>query len=62
VLAPSFAGELVNNQRHGDLYVDEVPGLALAILRPATLVEVRVRLSGGESLETTLRLPDVVAH
>lgn len=61
VLAPSFAGELVNSQKYGDLYVDEVPGLALAIQRPATLVEVRVSLSGGDSLETTLRLPDVVA-
>lgn len=61
LLAPSFAGELVNSQRYGNLYVDEVPGLALAIQRPATLVEVRVSLSGGDTLETTLRLPDVVA-
>lgn len=49
VLAPAFQGHLVNSQRYGDLYVDEVPGAALtfvqlgggpalALIRPATVV------------------------
>ncbi|GAA4759187.1 hypothetical protein GCM10023328_48130 [Modestobacter marinus] len=61
VLAPSYEGRLVSNQSHGQLVVDEVPGLALALARPGTPVTVEVRLTSGHSLVIDLLLPDVVS-
>jgi hypothetical protein len=61
VLAPSYEARLINNRRHGDLVVDEVPGLPLALARPGTEVHVDVRLTSGEGLVTRLVLPDVVS-
>lgn len=61
ILAPSYRGGLVPNQRHGDLVVDEVPGLVLALHRPAELLDVRVQLTNGEDLSLRLALPDVTS-
>src|SRR5690242_17228900 len=47
ILAPSYHGRLLSNQRHGDLIVDEIPGLAFALARPPVIVDLRVRLLGG---------------
>ena len=41
--------------------VDAVPGLALALARQPTVVDVTARLSTGEHLATVLLIPDVVA-
>ena len=60
ILAPSYVGRLLPNQRHGDLIVDEVPGLASALARPPVVVQLTVRLLHGGSVETTLALPDLV--
>lgn len=61
VLAPSYRGALVPNQRHGDLVVDEVPGLLLALHRPGTTVDLRVRLTAGDDLRTRLVLPELTS-
>ncbi|MER7457490.1 hypothetical protein [Micromonospora sp. NPDC126480] len=61
ILAPSYQGALVPNQRHGDLVVDEVPGLVFALHRPAELLDVHVRLTSGEGLRLRLALPDVTS-
>ncbi|MFE9694702.1 hypothetical protein [Micromonospora sp. NPDC005806] len=61
ILAPSFENRLVPNQRHGDLVVDEVPGLVLALHRPATLVHLQVRLTNADELALQVRLPDLVS-
>lgn len=61
VLAPSHQSRMLSNQPHGDLVVDEIPGLGLALVRPPVDVHVEVRLSDGRALATTLRLPDPVA-
>lgn len=61
ILAPSFENKLVPNQRHGDLVVDEVPGLILALHRPAAVVHLRVRLTNAEELALQVRLPDVIS-
>ncbi|MEV0426488.1 hypothetical protein [Micromonospora sp. NPDC050495] len=61
ILAPSYQGALVPNQRHGGLVVDEVPGLILALHRPAELLDVRVQLTSGVDLSLRLALPDVTS-
>lgn len=61
ILAPSYRGVLVPNQRHGDLVVDEVPGLVLALHRPAELLDVRVQLTNGDDLSMRVALPDVTS-
>lgn len=59
ILAPSYRGKLVPNQRHGELVVDEIPGLALALHRPAMFVDVNVRLTGKKDLAMRVALPDL---
>jgi len=49
------------NQPHGDLVVDEIPGLAYALARPGRRATVRARLTDGSDLTTTVLVPDVVA-
>jgi hypothetical protein len=61
VLAPSYEGRLVPNRAHGDLVVDEVPGLAVALERPGTTVALHVRLTTGNELVTDLVLPDITS-
>lgn len=61
VLAPSLQGRLVTNQEYGDLFVDEVPGLQLALGRDPVEVEFQAQLTSGETLETTALLPDVTS-
>jgi hypothetical protein len=61
VLAPSYTGQLRVNQPRGDLWVDEVPGLAFALARPATVVIAEVVLTSAVSLHAELLLPDVIA-
>ncbi|MDT0530375.1 hypothetical protein RM555_15395 [Micromonospora sp. DSM 115977] len=61
ILAPSYRGALVPNQRHGDLVVDEVPGLVLALHRPAELLDVDVQLTNKGHLSMCVALPDVTS-
>lgn len=61
ILAPSYLGRILHNRQHGDLFVDEIPGLAFALNRPATIVDLRVRLTGGEETAARLALPDLAA-
>lgn len=61
LLAPSWTDKLGCNRRLGELSVDEVPGLALALARPPTNIEAEVLLFDGEVMTATLALPDVVS-
>lgn len=61
VLAPSYVGRLVTNQPHGDLVVDEIPGLHVALLEPATEVAITARLTDGTEINAALLLLDVAA-
>jgi hypothetical protein len=61
VLAPSYRGGLRSNQRHGDLFVDEIPGLAFALSRPPTTVVLRVHLLDGDEVAMHLSLPDLTS-
>lgn len=61
ILAPSYQGTLVPNQRHGDLVVDEIPGLVLALHRPAELIDLHVQLTNRDRLAIRVPLPDVTS-
>lgn len=61
VLAPSHDGRLHTNRRHGELYLDEIPGLLLALAREPVLLQLEVQLQTGQLLSTTVRLPDPLA-
>jgi hypothetical protein len=45
VLAPSYLGRLMPNQPHGDLVVDEIPGLLDALRLPPVQVAARAILT-----------------
>lgn len=61
ILVPSHSGLIVNNHPFGDLVVDAIPGLAVAIARPPTPLRVSATLTTGEELGYEIQLPDVIA-
>ncbi|MEP7762368.1 hypothetical protein [Sanguibacter sp. 25GB23B1] len=61
VLAPSYTSAFLTNQAHGDLVVDEVPGIRSALNLPATALRVEVTLTDGEVVPLEISLPHVHA-
>jgi len=61
VLAPSYLGRLRSNQTHGDLVVDEIPGLLDALRLPSVHVAASVNLTDTTRLDVHVPLPDVRA-
>jgi hypothetical protein len=61
ILAPSYEGALRSSQQHGELVVDEIPGLAFAMSRQPLAVDVDVRLTGGQHLHMRLLVPDLTS-
>jgi hypothetical protein len=61
VLAPSYLGRLIPNQTHGDLVLDEIPGLLDALLLPPVNVVARAVLTDTTQLYVQVPLPDVRA-
>jgi len=61
VLTPSYRSTLVPNTSMGDLVVDQIPGLSLALSRPPSVLQLHVHLTSGHEVHTAVRLPDVVS-
>lgn len=61
VVIPSYTGRMETNQPFGELVVDAIPGLAIAIARPPMLVDVTTTLTTGEELTYSVPLPDVIS-
>lgn len=61
ILAPSYEARMISNRPHGDLVVDEVPGLALALARSAVVVAVDLTLTSGDRVSAVLMLPDGIS-
>ncbi len=57
VLAPSYTGRHEPNQPHGDLVVDEIPGLGYALAADPVSVAVEACLSAGRRLRATVLVP-----
>ena len=61
LLAPAYVPALQPNQQLGDLVVDAVPGLGLALAMPATEVDLSTELLDGETITMRVMVPDVSA-
>jgi len=61
VLAPSYLVRLISNQPHGDLVVDEMPGLLDALRLPPVHVAARAILTDTTHVDVRVPLPDVRA-
>ena len=61
VLAPSYRGRLMSNQPHGDLVVDEIPGLLDALRLPPILVALRAIPTDATQVDVRVPPPDVRA-
>ncbi|GHS88631.1 hypothetical protein AGMMS50218_12940 [Actinomycetota bacterium] len=61
MLAPSYQGRILSNQEHGDLVVDEIPGLLEALQLPPIRRAIDVALTDATLRRLTVDLPDVRA-
>lgn len=59
VLAPSYTTGHIPNMDAGQMAVDGIPALHVALSRPATTLDLDVRLSTGTSIATQVMLPDL---
>lgn len=60
ILAPSYLGRHQPSQQHGELYVDEIPGLSYALSQPGVELAVEAVLSDGSELALTVVVPGPV--
>lgn len=59
VLAPAWGRQMIPNQRHGDLILDEVPGLSLALARTGDHLDLGVTMLGGSAISFSVVVPDI---
>lgn len=60
ILAPSYLGRHRSSQQHGELYVDEIPGLSYALSQPAVELAVEAVLTDGRDVALTVVVPGPV--
>lgn len=48
VLAPAWGRRMVTNQPHGEIALDEIPGLSLALASPGEQIDLTVTRLGGD--------------
>lgn len=61
VLAPAYGRRLIPNQQHGDIVLDEIPGLSLALTRPGERLDLTVTTLDGTALSFTAVIPEINA-
>lgn len=61
VLAPAWGRRMVSNQQYGDITLDEIPGLSLALARPSEPIELTIVLLDGTSVSFDLVIPDITS-
>ena len=60
LLVPAYRTRARSTVRVGDLVTTEVPGLAIALQRPAVVIDAEFRLTDGQVLTASVALPDAV--
>ncbi len=58
VLAPAWGRRLVPNQQHGDIVLDEIPGLAFALARPGEQIDLTVTMLDGTAVSFPAVIPE----
>jgi hypothetical protein len=61
VLAPAYGRRMVSNQQHGDIVLDEIPGLSLALSTEGEHVDLTVTMLDGATLSFGVVLPDITS-
>ena len=61
VLAPAWGRRLVPNQQHGDIVLDEIPGLSLALARPGEQIDLTVTMLDGTAMSISTVIPEINA-
>jgi hypothetical protein len=61
LLVPAYRSRARDTVKVGDVVTTEVPGLGDALRRPGIKTEVRVVLTDGSSLTTTVVMPDAAS-
>jgi hypothetical protein len=60
VLAPAWRGRhLVPNRQHGDIVLDEIPGLSLALARPGEQIDLTVAMLDGPAMSFPIVIPEI---
>jgi hypothetical protein len=59
VLAPAWGRRLIPNQQHGDIILDEIPGLSLALARPGEQIDLTVTMLGGTAVSFSAVIPEI---
>lgn len=60
VLAPAWRGRhLVPNQQHGDIVLDEIPGLSLALARPGEQIDLTAAMVDGTAMSFRIVIPEI---
>jgi hypothetical protein len=59
VLAPAWGRRLVPNQQHGDIVLDEIPGLSLALARPGEQIDLTVTMLDGTAMSFPAVIPEI---
>jgi hypothetical protein len=59
VLAPAYGRRLIPNQQHGDIVLDEIPGLSLALARPGERLDLTVTMLDGSTMSFPAVIPDI---
>jgi len=58
LLIPAYTSRARHTRHVGDVVTTEVPGLAVALRRPAVAIPARFRLTSGDIRDATVALPD----
>lgn len=61
VLAPAYGRRMVSNQQHGDIVLDEIPGLSLALSTAGEHVDLTVTMLDGANLTFGVVVPDITS-
>lgn len=57
LLAPSYTGRHEPNQQHGEIVVDEIPGLGYALTTAPVTIDFEARLTNGDIVRASGRVP-----
>jgi hypothetical protein len=61
LLTPSYEARMITNQRHGDMIVDAIPGLSLALARPGEELDLTVQVMDDSATHLRVTVPEILA-